>query len=358
VAVLGASNYLYAEALPSQELPHWIAAHVHAFEFFGAVPKLVVSDNLRSGVTRAHRYEPEVNATYQELATHYGVAILPTRPYKPRDKAKVEDYQLPARALGYEMVFDYKIDQLGIQDSYAGMLQIEGAWYCPSIPEVLINATIDFRAGAIDEGLYRERLAERWRYQILSKSAADAGGYRRLRCPASNPAPVARCDLKPTSIRRTTLGRLTIPVASGVWDHVPTICNQQSITLPPEAGAKFAQTLFFGSDQWQDVYATLRSSIEGMNGYVKDGAKEAIDDPERRRIRGVAPQSVFVAFQLCAANFRKIEGFLAQAMAEAAGTVRHLPKRRRTRSLGRWLPDRSTLTHAEPDSGPDPPLAN
>ncbi len=90
VAVLGASNYLYAEALPSQELPHWIAAHVHAFEFFGAVPRLVVPDNLRSGVTKAHRYEPEVNATYQEMATHYGVAILPTRPYKPRDKAKVE----------------------------------------------------------------------------------------------------------------------------------------------------------------------------------------------------------------------------------------------------------------------------
>jgi hypothetical protein len=167
---------------------------------------------------------------------------------------------------------------------------------------------------------------------------------------------VARCDLKPTSIRRTTQGRLTIPVASAVRDHVPMICGQHSVTLPPEKGAKFAQTLLFGSDEWRDVYATLRSSIEGMNGYVKDGAKEAIDDPERRRIRGVAPQSLFVAFLLCAANFRKIEGFLALATAEAAGTVRRLPKRRRTRSLGQWLPERSTLTHAEPDSGPDPPL--
>jgi len=90
VFVLGASNYLYAEAVASQELAHWIAAHVHAFEFFGAVPHLVVCDNLRSGVTRAHRYEPEVNTTYQEMAAHYGTAILPTRPYKPRDKAKVE----------------------------------------------------------------------------------------------------------------------------------------------------------------------------------------------------------------------------------------------------------------------------
>ncbi len=90
VAVLGASNFTYAEAFPSQELPHWITAHVHAFAFFGGCPKIVVPDNLRSGVTKAHRYEPEINATYLEMAAHYGVSIIPARPYKPRDKAKVE----------------------------------------------------------------------------------------------------------------------------------------------------------------------------------------------------------------------------------------------------------------------------
>ncbi|MGC2174561.1 MAG: IS21 family transposase [Acidimicrobiales bacterium] len=90
VAVLGASSYLFAEALRSQQLEHWVGAHVHAFEFFGGVSEVVVSDNLRSAVTRAHRYEPDLNATYQELATHYGTALIPARPYKPRDKAKVE----------------------------------------------------------------------------------------------------------------------------------------------------------------------------------------------------------------------------------------------------------------------------
>jgi transposase len=90
VAVLGASNYTYAEAFPSQELPHWIAGHVHAFEFFGGCPLILVPDNLRAGVTRAHRYEPEVNATYLEMATHYSVAVIPARARKPRDKAKVE----------------------------------------------------------------------------------------------------------------------------------------------------------------------------------------------------------------------------------------------------------------------------
>jgi transposase len=65
VAVLGASSYVYAEALPSQELIHWTSAHVHAFEDFGGCTRIVVCDNLKSGVTRPHRYEPDVNATYQ-----------------------------------------------------------------------------------------------------------------------------------------------------------------------------------------------------------------------------------------------------------------------------------------------------
>ena len=90
VAVLGASNYLFAEALSSQELANWVKGHVDAFEFFGGVSEVVVCDNLRAGVSSANRYEPELNATYQEMARHYGTAIVPARPYRPRDKAKVE----------------------------------------------------------------------------------------------------------------------------------------------------------------------------------------------------------------------------------------------------------------------------
>jgi transposase len=90
VAVLGASSHLYAEALRSQELVHWCHAHENAFEFYGGCPAICVSDNLRSAVTKPHRYEPDVNATYQEMASHYGVVVIPARPYKPRDKAKAE----------------------------------------------------------------------------------------------------------------------------------------------------------------------------------------------------------------------------------------------------------------------------
>ncbi len=90
VAVLGASNYSYCEATWTQSLPDWMASHVRAFAFFGGVPELVIPDNLRSGVDKAHRYEPELNRTYADLAQHYGVAVMPARVRKPRDKAKVE----------------------------------------------------------------------------------------------------------------------------------------------------------------------------------------------------------------------------------------------------------------------------
>ena len=90
VAVLGASNYTFACASWSQKQADWLNAHVKAFEFFGGVPELVVPDNLKSAVRKTHRYEPDINPSYQQLASHYQCVIVPARPYKPKDKAKAE----------------------------------------------------------------------------------------------------------------------------------------------------------------------------------------------------------------------------------------------------------------------------
>jgi transposase len=90
IATLGAGNYTFAEASLSQSLPHWIKSHVHAFEFFGGVPQILVPDNLKSGITHPSRYEPDINPTYQDMAQHYQVAVIPARTRRPKDKAKVE----------------------------------------------------------------------------------------------------------------------------------------------------------------------------------------------------------------------------------------------------------------------------
>jgi transposase len=90
VGVLGASNLTYAEATWTQQLPDWTGAHVRMFRFFGGVPKLLVPDNLKSGIHKASFYDPEINRTYGAMANHYSVGVLPARPKKPRDKAKVE----------------------------------------------------------------------------------------------------------------------------------------------------------------------------------------------------------------------------------------------------------------------------
>jgi hypothetical protein len=266
--------------------------------------------------------------------------------------ARAETFQLPARALGYLFVFDYRIDQLGVQDSCGGLLLIEGAWYCPAIPAPLIEATRDYLDGRIDEPTYRARLVERWKYLARSKAGPDAEGHERLCCPAASPHPMAVCELKPKSAIRRGQGRLQVYVPSDLKARPPKICTQQSLTAPPEAGAKFAQALLYGSDEHSEMYATLRNCSEGFNAYVKDESKEGLGLSGRRRVRGVAAQSVFVALLLVAANLRKIAAFLAEEAAVKSGSVRRLPRRRQSRSLESWRPATSESTV---DVEPHPP---
>lgn len=90
VATCGASSYIFAETTYSQSLPDWFPSHVHCFEYLVGVPEIVVPDNLKSGVTKTCKYYPDINPACQPMAAHYGDAILPSRPYKPKDKSKAE----------------------------------------------------------------------------------------------------------------------------------------------------------------------------------------------------------------------------------------------------------------------------
>lgn len=91
VAVLGASNYTYSEASWNQQIESWLGSHVRALNYFGGVPALIVPDNLKAGISKACRYEPDINPNYAALVNYYDTAVLPARPYKPQDKAKVEN---------------------------------------------------------------------------------------------------------------------------------------------------------------------------------------------------------------------------------------------------------------------------
>jgi transposase len=90
ITALGASGYAYAEATRSETLPDWLGSHVRAFEYYGCAPTILVPDNPKVGVTRADRYEPDLQRSYEEMAGHYRCVVIPARPYRPKDKSRVE----------------------------------------------------------------------------------------------------------------------------------------------------------------------------------------------------------------------------------------------------------------------------
>lgn len=180
------------------------------------------------------------------------------RAYFPNCKA--EELQLPLRALGYDLVFDYRNDQLGVTESFAGAIQVEGAWDCPSMPQPLIDATLDYRAKAIDHETWQRRVAQRSTYQVRPKEHADSDGHTPMRCPAAGPSPTVTCPLKATPTR--VGARTLIPVVPAHPDRICT--NRASVSFPPTAGAKYAQALHYGSPEWQAMYSTARNTIEGF----------------------------------------------------------------------------------------------
>jgi hypothetical protein len=244
-----------------------------------------------------------------------------------------ERFHLPARALGYQPVMDYRADQLGIQANTGGAILVEGTWYCPALPEPLITATARLRDHDIDRELYQQQIAARAPYRLKRKDGPDTDGYERLSCPAFGTHPGLMCPLRQPSLSPRD-GR---PKVLQPPEEPARICRQTAITIPPGTGARYRQDLPYGSPAWHARYATLRNTIEGLNGLVKDPAHEALAAPARRRVRGIAAQSVFTALLLMAANIRKIRTWRALTNSDKARTAQRA--RRRRASLRDYLPD-------------------
>jgi hypothetical protein len=242
-------------------------------------------------------------------------------------------FHLPARALGYRPVMDYRADQLGIQASTGGAILVEGTWYCPALPEPLITATASLRGHAVTRELYDQQITARAPYQLKRKDSPDADGYQRLSCPALGNHPGLMCPLRQASLSPRD-GR---PKVLQPPEEPPKICQQTAITIAPDVGARYRQDLPYASPAWRARYATLRNTIEGLNGYAKDPARQALGQPARRRIRGIAACSLFTALLLMAANIRKIRAWRALTASAAAATSQRA--RRRRASLRDYLPD-------------------
>ena len=242
-------------------------------------------------------------------------------------------FHLPARALGYHPVMDYRDDQLGIQASSGGALLVEGSWYCPALPEPLITATARLRDHIIDRELCGQQIAARARYQLKRKDGPDTDGYERLSCPALGDHPGLMCPLRQASLSPRD-GR---PKVLQPPEEPPKICRQTAITIAPGTGARYRQDLPYGTPAWHARYATLRNTIEGLNGLVKDPAHEALAAPARRRVRGIAACSLFTALLLVAANIRKIRAWRALT-ADSKARITHRARRRRS-TLRDYLPD-------------------
>jgi len=248
-------------------------------------------------------------------------------------QALPERFHLPARALGYHPVMDYRDDQLGIQANRQGALLVEGTWYCPALPGPLITATTRLRDHAITRDLYGQQITARACYQLKRKDGPDADGYQRLSCPATGKHPRLICPLRQASLTpRDGRAKVLQPPP-----EPPRICRQTAITIAPDTGARYRQDLPYGSLAWHKTYATLRNTIEGLNGLVKDTAHEALAQPARRRVRGIAAQSIFTALLLIAANIRKIRAWRALT-APGKARITQRARRRRT-NLRDYHPD-------------------
>jgi hypothetical protein len=242
-------------------------------------------------------------------------------------QARAEDFHLPVAALGYQVVMDYKTAALGRQGESRGALLVDGAFYCPALPAALVAASADRRAGRIDDDRYRELLEARRPFRLQRKEGPDRDGFARYGCPAAGERPQLCCPLRPEAASRS-LGR--IPVLAPPADP-PAVCVQGSVTIAPDVGARHRQALAYGSETWRSTYAAYRNTTEGANGFLKDAAHESLASPGRRRVRGLAAQSVLCCFLVMAGNIRKIAAFRELQSEGLAEKAAERARRRRVR---------------------------
>lgn len=234
--------------------------------------------------------------------------FLGDRLYLPGQK--VEKLQVPLRKAGYDLIGDYKKNELGLQTELAsGAVVVDGQLYCPAMKarQRLVNATTDFQNGSIDENEYYALLEERRKLQLVPLGKPVKGdGKQRFQCPARSKNAKVTCPLVPRSQEKHP----NRPKERLLDSEVPTsgmcgsVCSQTSITVQntPEDGAKYLnQGAPYGTKEWQQQYHR-RNTIESRNDRVKSSRHQGHGDPTMRLMRGWAAQAISAVMSAVAAN--------------------------------------------------------
>jgi hypothetical protein len=225
--------------------------------------------------------------------------------------SKAEDLAGPVRSMGMGIVTDYKKDDYGLQESYGGAIQVDGAWHCPGMPDDVTNASSDYRdKKTINVATFVDRMESRTIYRLPRKAKPDDDGAPRYSCPAAGRRATVRCPLKARDLERNRDLNLMPIMPTNVPKFPDAICNQQTVKFPKEAGLKFGQDIFWGSTIWLRLYPIARNYIESVNAFIKDERHHALDRPGRRRARGYAKQYLLATLIISAANLERVDKFL------------------------------------------------
>jgi len=309
------------------------------------VPRIVVAASFAPCATNPGKMATRILESLQERCLGKADKVK----YVPVDNAyfptpKPEDFQFPARRMGYAPTGVFSKRQVGIHDGYDGLIQVEDDFYCPFTPKPLLEASVDrWTNGTIDDETWRQRKAQGHKYAVWDKERPRPDGSRRVGCPAIGPNPKLTCSNCPTAAPKnaSALPHIEAP------EMLP--CCGKTTVIPGEVAVRFSQPLKWGTEEHAEKFQSGRSTNEAVNGLLKRDSEFGLADPRRRKLRDFAGQffqAILVAFSY---NVHRIDTHL-RAIRDGKVPDPH-PHRE-----NRWEIVKDAVAKAPPEA--DEPSAN
>ena len=259
--------------------------------------------------------EPGLNAAVLVQGIHdQGLPSGLTVTDRGYSQIPAERFHNQIASVGRTVVMSYKRQDLGRQDEYGGMLQVDGAWFAPCLPQRLESASLDHEDGDIDDATYQARLTERRDFKMRYQGDTKNGEGERWRCPAQGDGATRAC---PKYQPHRLAGKKYLPIVETPPAEPTEVCrNRSSTTKPKSRGLRHSQVLEYGSPEWKKAYTDGRNQIEAKNRLIKNEVDEAMASRDQRRFRGLGNHTLFTALRLVATNIRAVIHFLSRSEAD------------------------------------------